>query len=327
MTDAFDQFWAWRDKPPGSRLGIPSDLYSAVMLLPAAERSSREVVNATVERRGRLRRSGRTVWIYLNDYNNGSQRSIGDPEWVKLFASKKAADAWLETHDPEGVAWEYEIEERQRQGPVSIHLGDEASREIGNPAWAKLFACKDAAQKMDRAERAHGQGLGISSGVDVRTFVERRPRGSNCPQAQRGGLNSPASQPTASVFVGSLDIEICSVRPQVEHSNVRISKPLSPGAIRASAIRCLHAGHIGLSFVSPPMDTLPGRYRIQAAQAVYNIVDSARDFSTPPLPRNGCGADKLIARLVGPPAQRSRRLNDAPAGSASNCEAARQGAE
>lgn len=40
------------------------------------------------------------------------------------------------------------------------------------------------------------------------------------------GFNSPASQLTASVFSGSNDIETCSVRPQVEHSNVRTSKPL-----------------------------------------------------------------------------------------------------
>jgi hypothetical protein len=71
MTDAFDQFWAWREKPRGSRLGIASDLYRAVMSLPEAERSRREAVNATVKRQAQLRRSGRTVWIYLNDYNNG----------------------------------------------------------------------------------------------------------------------------------------------------------------------------------------------------------------------------------------------------------------
>ena len=70
-------------------------------------------------------------------------------------------------------------------------------------------------------------------------------------QAQRGGLNSPASQPTAAVIMGSTEIEICSVRSQVEHSNVRTTKPRSPGDIRASAIRCRHTGHIGLSFIAP----------------------------------------------------------------------------
>ena len=34
------------------------------------------------------------------------------------------------------------------------------------------------------------------------------------------------------LFMGSTDIETCSVRSQVEHSNVRTSKPRSPGAAR-----------------------------------------------------------------------------------------------
>jgi hypothetical protein len=59
--------------------------------------------------------------------------------------------------------------------------------------------------------------------------------------------SSLASLPTASVFMGSTDIETCSVRSQVEHSNVRTSKPRTPAEMRASAIRCLHIGHIGRS--------------------------------------------------------------------------------
>lgn len=43
------------------------------------------------------------------------------------------------------------------------------------------------------------------------------------------------------------DIETCSVRSQVEHSNVRTSKPRKPAEMRASAIRCLHVGRIGRS--------------------------------------------------------------------------------
>jgi hypothetical protein len=61
------------------------------------------------------------------------------------------------------------------------------------------------------------------------------------------GRSSLASQPTASVFMGSTDIETCSVRSQVEHSNVRTSKPRTPAEMRASAIRCLHVGRIGRS--------------------------------------------------------------------------------
>jgi hypothetical protein len=71
----------------------------------------------------------------------------------------------------------------------------------------------------------------------------------NCTQAHRGGFNSPASQPTASVFIGSTANDAVSVRSQVEHSNVRFSNPDLPGEMRANAIRCLHTGHIGRSLI------------------------------------------------------------------------------
>lgn len=64
----------------------------------------------------------------------------------------------------------------------------------------------------------------------------------------RGGFNSPASQPTASVFIGSTVKDITSVRSQAEHSNVRSSNPRSPRETRANAIRCLHTGHMGRVF-------------------------------------------------------------------------------
>jgi hypothetical protein len=71
----------------------------------------------------------------------------------------------------------------------------------------------------------------------------------NCTQAHRGGYNSPASQPTASVFIGSTANDAVSVRSQVEHSNLRVSNPDLPGEMRANAIRCLHTGHIGRSLI------------------------------------------------------------------------------
>jgi hypothetical protein len=43
------------------------------------------------------------------------------------------------------------------------------------------------------------------------------------PDIQRGGLSSPASQPGASVFIGSTGKLIFSMRWQVLHSNVRSS--------------------------------------------------------------------------------------------------------
>jgi hypothetical protein len=58
MTDAFDRFWEWRDKPPGSRLEIPGQLYSAVMSLPEVERSNRELVNESVRENDEAQREG-----------------------------------------------------------------------------------------------------------------------------------------------------------------------------------------------------------------------------------------------------------------------------
>ncbi|UFW46564.1 MULTISPECIES: hypothetical protein [Bradyrhizobium] len=147
MSDAFDQFSQWRDKPPGSRLAISNQIYGAVMSLPEAERTSREAVNAAAENWAELRRRGQTVWVYLNDFEHGHQRKPGDSDWVKLFGSDDAADRWLQKHDPEGVAWEYKVEEAPRRAALWIYLADEHSSAIGDPAWAKLFASRQAAEQ------------------------------------------------------------------------------------------------------------------------------------------------------------------------------------
>lgn len=39
-----------------------------------------------------------TVWVYTNGII------------TKVFASEEAAQRWFDQNDPEGVAWEYEIE-------------------------------------------------------------------------------------------------------------------------------------------------------------------------------------------------------------------------
>ena len=62
-----------------------------------------------------------------------------------------------------------------------------------------------------------------------------------------GGRSSPASQPTASVFIGSTGKDTFSTRSQLLHSNVRSSTPFARGATRANLILCLQAGHIGRS--------------------------------------------------------------------------------
>ncbi|MCK1292588.1 MULTISPECIES: hypothetical protein [unclassified Bradyrhizobium] len=146
MSDAFDQLVEWRYKPPGDRRSIPAELYAAVVSLPETDRSDRQRVNEVVRRHDQARREGRTVWLYLDDYENGESRTMGDPEWVKLFASGGTADAWLQDNDPEGVAWEYEVEGGPAEGSVWLCLPDPASRAVGEPDWIKLFASKERAK-------------------------------------------------------------------------------------------------------------------------------------------------------------------------------------
>ena len=45
-----------------------------------------------------------TVWIYV-----ATRKDVGDPDDLKVFATKAAADTWFEKHDPEGVAFEYDV--------------------------------------------------------------------------------------------------------------------------------------------------------------------------------------------------------------------------
>jgi hypothetical protein len=47
-----------------------------------------------------------TVWIYLD-----TSKEVGDLDHPKVFASKNAAETWLQENDPEGVAFEYEVVE------------------------------------------------------------------------------------------------------------------------------------------------------------------------------------------------------------------------
>ncbi len=45
-----------------------------------------------------------TVWIYVD-----TSKEVGDVDHLKVFASKDAAETWLQENDPEGVAFEYEV--------------------------------------------------------------------------------------------------------------------------------------------------------------------------------------------------------------------------
>lgn len=157
MADAFDRWIEWANNPPGQRPGLPSDIHASVMSLDKEDRTDRKKVNAAVAHRAELRRTRRTAWIYLDDFERGTQRTIGDPEWVKVFASAEAADRWFDKHDPDGVAWEYEIEGGPRQASVWIFLADERSREIGDPGWIKLFASEEAAEEWLEQNAPSGQ--------------------------------------------------------------------------------------------------------------------------------------------------------------------------
>ncbi|MET4041851.1 hypothetical protein ABIC03_003542 [Bradyrhizobium sp. RT6a] len=99
MTDAFDQWIQWAEKPWGDRRTIPADLYHSVVRLPPEDQFDREKVNAAAEQRQEL------VWIYEDGHKH-----IGDVDWIKVFATEEAASAWLAKNDPEGIAWAYPIE-------------------------------------------------------------------------------------------------------------------------------------------------------------------------------------------------------------------------
>jgi len=45
-----------------------------------------------------------TVLIYVD-----TNKQVGDRDHLNVFASEIAAETWLQEHDPEGVAFEYEV--------------------------------------------------------------------------------------------------------------------------------------------------------------------------------------------------------------------------
>lgn len=77
MADAFDRWIGWIHKRPGDRAGLSSDVHASVMLLPEEDRTDRQKVNAAVSHWAELRRTARTVWIYLDDFNEGASATPG----------------------------------------------------------------------------------------------------------------------------------------------------------------------------------------------------------------------------------------------------------
>jgi hypothetical protein len=51
-----------------------------------------------------MRDPGMTVWIYVD-----TSKQVGDKDHLKVFATEDAAGRWFAEHDPEGVAFEYEV--------------------------------------------------------------------------------------------------------------------------------------------------------------------------------------------------------------------------
>lgn len=46
-----------------------------------------------------------SVWIYTD-----TRKVVGDADHLKVFADEDAANVWFRTHDPEGVAFEYQVQ-------------------------------------------------------------------------------------------------------------------------------------------------------------------------------------------------------------------------
>jgi hypothetical protein len=45
-----------------------------------------------------------TIWIYVD-----TNKDVGDPDHLKVFATPKAADEWFKDNDPEGVVFGYKV--------------------------------------------------------------------------------------------------------------------------------------------------------------------------------------------------------------------------
>lgn len=144
MTDAFDQWTAWRHRAPDDTQGLPAEVYGAVMSIPIHERSDRQKVNEAVRRQEEARREGRTVWVY---FNPDCQQPPGAPDWVKLFASGDDADGWLAKNDPEGVAWEFSIEGGRTGRAVCVCLATGGSGTLADRDGVTFFASRLAAEK------------------------------------------------------------------------------------------------------------------------------------------------------------------------------------
>lgn len=66
-----------------------------------------EAKGAAAEDRESLQdRAMKTVWVYTE-----TTKRVGDEDHLKVFAMIEAAENWFEENDPEGVAFEYEVQD------------------------------------------------------------------------------------------------------------------------------------------------------------------------------------------------------------------------
>lgn len=47
----------------------------------------------------------KSIWAYVD-----VSKQVGDTNHLQLFASEAAAEVWFRENDPEGVAFEYEVQ-------------------------------------------------------------------------------------------------------------------------------------------------------------------------------------------------------------------------
>ena len=129
--------------------------------------------------------------------------------------------------------------------PTILQSGFEIKATLKSIAPLSILLQSGNATPVRTDLRTHDNIRSCCSKTSIRQIINAKA----ATEAHRGGVNSPASQPTASVFIGYTAKDATSVHPQVEHSKVRFSNPALPGEMRANLIRCLHTGHIGRSLM------------------------------------------------------------------------------
>ena len=125
----------------------------------------------------------------------------------------------------------------EKHGPEEVACGH--CRRAWSICWGAISESTSAKSVAESAARLD-KTFTRAGTIGLRAAIRRRSTAGHCCDR----LNSLASQPTASVFLGSTGKEGFSTRWRVEHSNVRSSRPRFPGEIRANPNLCLQVGHI-----------------------------------------------------------------------------------